>query len=123
MNPWPFAEPPNLAVIVNRKIIHEGDWIAYVSHDADDDGWQFFGRAKLPLSCSDEGFGNKTSSAGASPSHIATPDGNDAVRRRRIGLGEILELDETIAELADLAPGWHAWRESPASAWQRAKSA
>jgi hypothetical protein len=39
-----------------------------------------------------------------------------------VGLGKIVELDESIAELADLPPGWHAWRESQSSVWQRART-
>jgi hypothetical protein len=96
MNPWPFKDPPNLAVIVNRKILHEGDWIAYVSHDADDGGWQFHTNEPGP------------------------PKESDAAV---ISLGAVLKLDESIAELADLPPGWHAWREFQSSSWQRAKTA
>jgi hypothetical protein len=95
MNPWPFKDPPNLAVIVNRKILHDGEWIAYVSHDDDDGVWQFHTDEPGP------------------------PNESDAAV---VGLGKILELDETIAELADLQPGWHARRDSPTSAWQRAKN-
>ena len=95
MNPWPFPDPPNLAVIVNRKILYRGEWIAYVSHDDDDGGWQFHTDEPGP------------------------PNESDAAV---VGLGKIVELDQSIAELADLPPGWHAWRESRASAWQRART-
>ena len=55
MNPWPFPDPPNLAVIVNRKIFQDGDRIEYVSHDADDTGqkvssqWQGWETAPVHL--------------------------------------------------------------------------
>jgi hypothetical protein len=67
MNPWPFPDPPNLAVIVNSKIVHDGDWIAYVSRDLDDGGWQFHTNEPGP------------------------PKETDAVV---VSLREILELDE-----------------------------
>jgi hypothetical protein len=95
MDPWPFQDPPNLAVIVDRKILRGDAWIAHVSHDADDGGWQFHSNEPGP------------------------PNESDAAV---VGLGEILRLDERIVELADLPSNWHAWRESPGSAWQRAKS-
>jgi hypothetical protein len=39
-----------------------------------------------------------------------------------VGLQEVVRLDESIQELADLPEGWHAWRESKSSPWERAKS-
>lgn len=36
METWSFEDPPNVAVLVNRKIIEGEEWIAYVTHDADD---------------------------------------------------------------------------------------
>ncbi len=36
-----------------------------------------------------------------------------------VGLGEIVQLDPTVIEVADMPPGWHAWRHSPLSPWQR----
>ena len=40
---WTFDEAPNTAALTSSAIISENDWIAYVSHDADDGGWQFHG--------------------------------------------------------------------------------
>jgi hypothetical protein len=37
-----------------------------------------------------------------------------------VGLGEIVARDAAILELADLPPGWHAWRISTLTPWQRA---
>jgi hypothetical protein len=85
MNPWPFADPPNLAVIVDRKILRGEAWIAYVSHDAEDGAWQFHTDDPGP------------------------PNESDAAV---VSLRKMLEL-------GDLPPGWHAWRESPVSAWRR----
>ena len=89
---WPFESPPNVAVITSRKIMTGGDWIAYVWHDEDDGGWQFHG---------------------SEPTVV-----EDAAI---IALGEILELDSSIANLADLPVGWEAWRETSDSRWERSR--
>ena len=39
---WPFDQPPSCAVLTLRPIL-AGAPILYVSHDLDDDGWQFLG--------------------------------------------------------------------------------
>jgi hypothetical protein len=95
MNAWPFRDPPNVAVITTRKIVDCSDWIAYAYHDADDGGWQFH-------------------ASEAGPPTVA-----DAVI---VALSEIVQLDETVTELADLPVGWHVWRASKSSPWQRAKT-
>ena len=95
MKDWKFSAPPNLAVIVNRKIISGDDWIAHVFHDPDDGGWQFHNSEPGPVSESDAAV---------------------------VGLSEILELDPRVSELADLPLGWQAWRNSQSSPWQRAKT-
>jgi hypothetical protein len=91
---WPFSDPPNVAVIANRKIIFNGAWIAYVSHDLDDNGWQFHVEAE------------------------ELTEKNAAV----VSLKNILDRDPTVALLADLPPGWHAWRASGSTAWLRAET-
>jgi hypothetical protein len=90
---WKFEDPENLAVIVNQKVFDRDGWIAYVSHDADDESWQF---------------------------HVSESefDENDLIV---VGLGEIIEHDESVAELADLPLGWHAWRDTKSSPWRRGK--
>jgi hypothetical protein len=95
MRTWPFKDLPNVAVITTWKIVNGSDWIAYVYHDADDGGWQFH-----------------TSEAGP-------PSVSDAAV---VALSEIVQLDETVTELADLPMGWHAWRASKNSPWQRIKT-
>jgi hypothetical protein len=37
---WPFDQPPDAAAITLRAVL-DGAPILLVSHDADDDGWQF----------------------------------------------------------------------------------
>ncbi|HEY1382564.1 MAG TPA: hypothetical protein VGF43_03070 [Dongiaceae bacterium] len=95
MKAWLFRHPPNIAVIVDRKIIDGSAWIGYVSHDADDGGWQFHTNEPGPPRIADAAV---------------------------VGLSEIVDLDDTIRELADLPIGWHAWRDSERSPWQRAET-
>lgn len=95
MKAWPFKDPPNVAVIANRKIFTDGGWIAYVSHDEDDGGWQF---------------------------HISEAGPPKEADAFVVGLNEIVELDESVMELADLPLGWHAWRDSKTSPWQRSRA-
>jgi hypothetical protein len=40
-DPWPFKDPPSLAVITLKRILQTEQPIRYVSHDRDDGGWQF----------------------------------------------------------------------------------
>jgi hypothetical protein len=89
---WPFDQPRNCAVITLRPIVFEGKPILHVTHDEDDHGWQFLGRED------------------------ADPDQASVVT-----LEEIVQLDPSVLEVADLPPGWHAWRGSMESAWQRSR--
>lgn len=88
---WPFDQPRNTASITLRSIVFGDAPILHVTHDEDDHGWQFLG---LEDACD-----------------------NDACV---VGLGEIVARDPSVIELADLPPGWHAWRSSSAAPWQRA---
>ena len=89
--PWPFDQPPDCAVITLRSIVFGGEPILHVTHDADDHGWQFLG------------------AGGAKEFDAAV-----------VGLDEIVKLDPSVLEVADMPPGWHAWRQSKSSQWQRA---
>ena len=91
---WPFDQPPDCAVITLRSIVTGGGSILHVTHDEDDHGWRFLG-------------------AGDAEESDATV----------VGLGEIVKLDPSVLEVADIAPGWHAWRRSKSSSWQRARRA
>ena len=89
---WPFDQGPRVAAITVRSVL-EGAPILRVSHDEDDHGWQFLdGR---------------------------TPMEEDA---RLIGMGTALAHDPSLREVADLPPGWVAWRESPSEPWRRRPS-
>lgn len=89
---WPFSDERNVAVFTSKRIVHEGEWVYYVSHDADDGAWQFH------------------------PHRGMTPESEAAV----VSLETMVKLDETLRELADLPLGWHAWRETQDADWQRA---
>ena len=90
---WPFADPPNVAVFTVRRVLDGSSWIAYVFHDAEDGAWQFHG-------------------------HDTT---NDIGEAKIVALEEIVNMDPTVVELADLPPSWRAWRVSPNVGWHRAK--
>lgn len=90
---WPFSDPPNLATFSLRDIMEGRRSILYVSHDADGD-WQFTdGRD--------------------------SPDPDDAVI---LSFDEVLRMEPTIAELADLPSGWRAWRDGVSEPWQRERA-
>jgi hypothetical protein len=86
---WPFDQEPNVAAITSRQVL-EGHPILRIAHYPDDHSWGF--------TCG------------------TTDDVADA---RIISMAEALKLDESIALVADLPPGWDAWREAVGSAWQR----
>ena len=90
---WPFDQPAKCAVITLRQIVDGSEPILHVVHDADDHGWQF-------LTLDD-----------------VRPDDASVV-----GLGEIVDIDPTVLEVGDIAPGWRAWRQSPEYDWIREKS-
>ena len=90
---WPFSDDRNLAVFTSKKIVHEGDWIYYVTHDEDDGAWQFH------------------------PHSGPTPENEAAV----VSLESLVKLDGSLRQLSDLPRGWHAWRQSPDAAWERSQ--
>jgi hypothetical protein len=92
---WPFSEPPNVAVFTTKRVVFKKSWIANVSHDSDDGSWQFQDEQSVQL----------------------TPEDASVV-----SLQEILDLDPSVALLADLPLGWRAWRSSKEAAWQRAEA-
>ena len=89
---WPFAQPRNCAVFSLREIVFGGTPILYVTHDENDEGWQFL-------------TGEPVSK-------------EDAVV---VLLEEIVQLDPSILKLADLPPGWIATRQTADAAWERSK--
>jgi hypothetical protein len=79
-----------VATITTRPVMDGTSWIALVTHDEDDGGWQFIG-----------------------------PEGPLEDETMVVGLSSVLKRDASIAELADLPLGWRAWRTGPDQPWQR----
>jgi len=86
---WPFEDDRRVAVFTTTHVVRAGKPILYVSHDADDQGWQFH-----------------------SGDLVSTKD------MMILALEEILEIDPSIASLASLPLGHCATRRSPGSAWR-----
>jgi hypothetical protein len=88
-----FTDPNNLAVISTRSVVYEQKPILSVFHDSEDGGWQF--------------------------QHEKEPLKENAIV---VGLSEIVGIDKTINELANLPVGWVAWREAIGKPWHREKN-
>jgi hypothetical protein len=90
MDEWPFDQPPNCAAFSLWQIVRGGVPILHVTHDNEDHGWQFLGWEDAEV-------------------------GDVAI----VSLSEILELDPSVRAVADLPPGWHAWRRAAGEPWVR----
>jgi hypothetical protein len=91
MSVWPFDQPKNCAVFTTTQVMKDGQDIVYVFHDEGDHGWQFHYAGKKNVA--------------------------DAMV---VALQEIVSHDSSVLEVADLPPGWKAWRERRGAPWQRA---
>ena len=89
---WPFDQPQNAAAITSRQVLREGHPILSVVHYSDDHSWSF--------TCG------------------TTSDVQDGLV---VDMGCIVEMDPTLTSIADLPPGWRAFRESIDSPWERWK--
>ena len=86
---WPFHEGRNRATFTTRPVTQDAHPILIVTRDLDGD-WQFLcGTTNRPK------------------------DG------QIVSLGSMLDRDPTIAAVADLQPGWRAFRDHSAAAWRR----
>ena len=86
---WPFKDPPDRLVYTTRFVLDKDYPILVVSHDPDGE-WEFL--------CG------------------TTDKPKDA---REILLGEVLDFDERVCEVADLPVGWRAWRSDPSGPWMQ----
>ncbi len=91
LDDWPFDQPPNRAVITLRQIVDGSRPVLHVTHDSDDHGWQFLGL---------EGVREEDASV--------------------VCFSEIVQIDPSLRQLADMPPGWHAWRRVVGAHWIRA---
>jgi hypothetical protein len=89
---WPFDQVPNVAAITTRQVLDDGLPILRVTHYSDDHTWAF----------------------GCGTTHTEA-DG------RVISMREAVEIDPTVQQVADLPPGWVAWRERVGGRWERSK--
>lgn len=90
MNSWPFDQAENCATLVSRAILDERNVVLYVSHDEDDHSWQF--------------LDNETFEA---------KDAALVIPSRVEG------IDQSLIELADLAPRWIATHSHLGDPWLR----
>ena len=93
MEDWPFDQTERTAAITTRQVLEEKNDICMVVHYEDDHSWAFL--------------------CGTT---------NDEKDGRVIGMGEAVKIDSSLLELADLPPGWEAWRENKDDEWKRRKS-
>jgi hypothetical protein len=85
---WPFDQKPNVAALTTRQVLIDKLPILVVTHYDDDDSWAFI---------------------------CGTTEQVDDIRI--IGMGEALDLDPTLRTIADLPPGWTAWRQTLGGSW------
>lgn len=90
---WPFDQPKNCATFTVRQVMDGREDILLVTHDEDDHGWQFIG------------------SSAASMEHAML-----------VCLAEVVRVDPSVLEVADLPPGWHAERTHRGGVWARRKA-
>jgi hypothetical protein len=92
MSAWPFSDPPNVASFTVRDIVQKRKPILRVCRDNEDGTWQFL-----------------------------TGEPIDMADAMLVALKELVELDPSLLELADLPMGWQASRERQQSAWTRSQ--
>lgn len=93
MSIWPFADPEHVATITVKQIVGGHAPILLVCRDEEDGGWMFL-----------------------TGSPFQTEDA------MLVALREIVELDPSTMELADLPEGWEASREFVGGPWTRGPS-
>jgi hypothetical protein len=86
-------ESANGLVITTRQVMEQGWPLLLVTHDDEEPrGWQFL-----------NGHRDTDDPANGIPVHAE----------------HVIERDPSVMELADLPPGWRAWRESESDPWIR----
>lgn len=85
---WPFDQEPSVAAITTCQVTELNYPILQVTHYADDHSWAFL---------------------------CGTTEESDDYRL--VHMGELLRLDESLRSIADLQPGWSAFREDKYSPW------
>ena len=89
---WEFDQERNVAAITTRQMVDENLPILCVAHYEDDHSWAF--------TCG------------------TTSNSEDLMV---VGMGEIVDRDPSLHSIADLQPGWSAYRDSLDGEWKRVK--
>jgi hypothetical protein len=89
---WPFDQAKNVAALTTHRVVHEKYPVLSVTHYNDDDSWAF--------TCG------------------TTTETEDAMF---VSMESIVSIDPTLRSIADLAPGWSAYRDSIGGSWNRVK--
>ncbi|WP_051412951.1 hypothetical protein [Methylophilus sp. 5] len=89
---WKFDQARNVATVTTKKVMLEKYPILMAIHYAHDDSWAF--------TC---GTTNKSEDL------------------MLVSMGQIVDLDPTLRNIADLPPGWSATRKTINSNWVRIK--
>ena len=92
MKDWPFDQAPNVAAITSTHIIKDCLPILLVTHYEDDHSWGF-----------------------QSGRTVTTAEA------QIVSMEEIIRIDPTLCEIADLMPGWSASRRAVGEEWIRKK--
>lgn len=87
---WKFPDAPHTRVFLSKTVQDKQEQITYVSHNAEDDTWEFLGDLMA-------GGGGPVISC----------------------LHHPIDDDQTLEELYDLPLGWYATRQKSGSPWQR----
>ena len=88
-NEWPFDQEKNVAAVTTKQVVDQGLPILLVIHYEDDHSWAFL--------CD------------------TTEEESDS---QLITMEEITLIDPTLHTIADLKPGWIAYRETIDDAWE-----
>ena len=89
---WPFDQSKNVATITTKQVIHKRYPILTVVHYLEDHSWAFL---------------------------CGTTNNSDDLML--VGMEQIVKLDPSLKSIADLPPGWSAYRKSTHSKWVRTK--
>ena len=87
---WPFDQDPDTAALTTRQVLEKTEPIRAVVHYSDDHSWAF--------------------------THGTSDKKEDY---RIVHMSHLLHLDKSLSSIADLPPGWSAWRDAGSDEWER----
>lgn len=87
---WPFPEPEKTPALTTSQVVSDREPVRLVIHEAEDGLWRFL-----------------------------TGGAHDVEDGRCATLREIVDIDLTVCEVADLPRGWRAEREAVGEPWTR----